>query len=656
MRFIRFLRGAFAPLTALALAAGAPAAGEEAAGAVSEEAAPGLIPTSHFAASSPFSTTPTLSPDGRRLLYGMRQGGRTWIGALDVDSGRLIRQIPLQDGQELEWHRWAGNGRILFSISMPTIIYGVPVRYSRLLSIDVESAALSVIGNQIGIGGEQVVYVEPEGEYVLLTAAPRLFAEPEVWRFRLDGSDTRGEKVETRRGVWYWAADDEGVIRLGLGYENNKLKVWYRKHPGEKLRVVAKIREGDDEELWDAVRLVAGTDDGMVLEPGPSGRLALRRFNYATREVGEVIYENPEWDLTDFNLDEDGKPLDVRFTDDVDRVVWLDPDMAKLQSAFEKALGGGQVRILERSRDESRMLVWQGSPSDPGKLYIYTPARRQMEPFTEWRPGLDPALLAPMVPVDYSARDGTAIRAYLTLPRGREAKNLPLIVLPHGGPYGIRDKLQFNDEVQLLANRGYAVLQPNYRGSGGFGEPFEELGKGEIGRRMQDDLDDAVDWAADKGIADPQRVCLVGASYGGYAALWGVIRNPERYRCAASFAGVTEWDKQLKYDGGFFDRTGRRAWRDRVRGEDRKFDLDSVSPARQAAQLKRPILLAHGKRDSNVPFAQFELMQNALGKNRIAGAEYLVLEKSGHSFAGPEDEQAWYDALVAFLQKHNPAD
>jgi dipeptidyl aminopeptidase/acylaminoacyl peptidase len=228
--------------------------------------------------------------------------------------------------------------------------------------------------------------------------------------------------------------------------------------------------------------------------------------------------------------------------------------------------------------------------------------------------------------------------------------------MPHGGPYGVRDTLDYSDEVQLLANRGYAVLQPNFRGSGGFGEAFAELGKGTIGRQMQDDLDDAVDWAANEGLVDPQRVCLVGSSYGGYAALWGVIRNPERYRCAASFAGVTDFDKQLAYDADYLSRDDRRDWRERIRGADRHFDLDTVSPARQAALLHRPVLLAHGKEDSTVPFNQFETMRNAIERAHVADAELLVLEDSGHGFATAEDEQAWYDALVAFLAKHNPAD
>jgi dipeptidyl aminopeptidase/acylaminoacyl peptidase len=403
--------------------------------------------------------------------------------------------------------------------------------------------------------------------------------------------------------------------------------------------------------------LIEDSDEGFVLEPGPSGRMALRRFNYATREVGEVIYENPDWDLASAELDEAGNPLAVHFTDDRDRVVWLDEEMARLQERFQRALGDGtDVRIAGRSQDGSRFLVAKGSASDPGAWYVYTRATRELREFAQLRPELDPALLAPAKPVAFTARDGTSIRAYLTVPRDREASNLPLVVLPHGGPYGIRDKLEYSDEVQLLANRGYAVLQPNFRGSAGFGEAFEELGKGEIGRRMQDDLDDAVAWAAAEGIADPRRVCIVGHSYGGYAALWGSIRNPELYRCAASFAGVTEWDKQLEYDGNFFDRENRRAWRDRIRGQDRKFDLDSVSPARQAARLTRPVLLVHGKLDGNVPFSQFETMRRALERARVTSAEYLVFERSGHGFATAEEEQAWYDALLAFLAKHNPAD
>ena len=622
-----------------------------------ETTAPALIPTSAFAGRSPFNGVPQLSPDGKRLAYSLIEGGKTWLCVMDIASNELIRQIALTDDQALRWYRWAGDDRLMISLVVPITVYWAEGRISRLYVADLASGQSYYIGPKSqGIEGDEAIFTDPAGEYVLLSLQRQLYAEPEVWRFRLDGTDTKGTRVAAKNGVWAWIADDAGVVRVGLGFENRKVKVWYRREPGEELRLIARLRPEDEDEIWNVARLLKGSDEGFALEPGESGRLALRRFNYATREIGEVVYENPEWDLSQVELDEAGKPMAVRFTDDAERVVWLDPAMARLQASFERALGASQVRIAGRARDGSRLLVWAGSASDPGKLYVYTAATRELVELAELRPDLDPAKLARVEPVTYQARDGTPIRAYLTLPPGRAPTGLPLIVLPHGGPYGVRDALQYSDEVQLLANRGYAVLQPNYRGSGGFGEAFSELGKGEIGRRMQDDLDDAVDWAAAQGFADPRRVCLVGASYGGYAALWGVIRNPERYRCAASFAGVTEWDRQLAYASDFLDRQDRRAWRETIRGEDRRFNLASVSPARRAAEVTRPVLLVHGKQDRTVLFGQFEVMREALTRARVRDAQFVVLEKSGHNFASPEDEQKWYDALVTFLARHNPPD
>ena len=639
----------FAPVSAL---------GQEQGAAAPAEAPPALIPTSAFAARSPFSSVPELSPDGTRIAYSVSTAEQEIIGVFDIASGEIVKRIPLGEGQELQWFDWAGDKRLLVSLSLPSRIYNVDLRISRLFVVQLDSGAISYVGpREQGIDGDDVTYLDPAGEFILLSMQRYLFDEPQVWRFRLDGADAEGERVERRTGVWQWIADDQGLVRIGLGMDNGKLKVWYRKTAEEPFRLIARIGRDDDEELWDVVRVISGSDEGLVIEPGDNGHLALRRFNMATREAGEILYENPDWDVEEVDLDKDGKPLAVHFTDDRARVVWLDPELARLQARFEKALGQDQqVRIVDRARNGERMLVGRSDADDPGSWYIYTPATRELSEFARLRPEIDPAVLAPVRPVEYTARDGTTIHAYLTLPRGREANGLPLIVLPHGGPYEVRDTLSYDDEVQLLANRGYAVLQPNFRGSGGYGETFEELGKGEIGRRMQDDLDDAVDWAVKEGLVDAQRVCLVGASYGGYAALWGVIRNPDRYRCAASFAGVTEWDRQLAYDADFFSPKGRREWRERVRGADRKFDLDSVSPARQAAQLHRPVLLVHGKKDTNVPFNQFETMRNAMNRAHVANAEFVVLEDSGHGFDTAEDEQKWYDALLAFLAKHNPAD
>lgn len=256
--------------------------------------------------------------------------------------------------------------------------------------------------------------------------------------------------------------------------------------------------------------------------------------------------------------------------------------------------------------------------------------------------------------IRYTARDGLSVPAYLTLPVGRQPGKLPLIVMPHGGPYGVRDTLDYNREVQFLANRGYAVIQPNFRGSDSYGEDYYKKGEGQIGRAMQDDLDDAVDWLAKEGIADATRVCIIGSSYGGYAALWGVIRNPERYRCAASFAGVTDFVTQLKYSKKGMESRHARKWQDIVRG-DEDFKLDTVSPAKNAGKLTRPILLTHGDDDNVVPISQFNMMVAALKKAGKA-AESHVYENEGHGLDEPANQKDWLERLEAFLDAHNPAD
>ncbi len=631
-----------------------PALGQESAEAIAAETRPAQIPTSAFASRSAFGGMPMLSPDGERVAFSLSENDEVWVGVLNIDEAKLEQKILLRGSGEPQWLSWAGDDQVLVSTAQSAFFpaLGLEFRFGRVIAVDIASGTM----RQVASGAEDIVHVDPDGRF-LLVSRERRGSHRDVWRTWIDRSDRPDEQVTRQNDVFEWLADDSGTVRIGLEIDGRRLKVWYRRTAEEPFRLIGKLRQGDEEEMWEVVRLIAGSDEGLTLEPAPSGRIALRRFNYATREAGEVVFENAEWDIEDFEVDDEGKPLAVYYTDDRERIVWLDPETARLQERLERALGDdGQVRILQRSRGGERMLISNSSASNPGSWYFYTPAERKLEEFAKLRPDVDPAHLASVEPVEFRARDGTTIHAYLTLPRGREARSLPLIVLPHGGPYGIRDKLEYSDEVQLLANRGYAVLQPNFRGSGGYGEKFAELGRGEIGRRMQDDLDDAVDWAAGEGLIDPTRVCIVGSSYGGYAALWGAIRDPERYRCAASFAGVTEWDKQVAYDRSFVNGSGGRAWRDRVRGEDRAFDLDSVSPARQATRLRRPVLLAHGRRDSNVPFRQFELMRSAMEKAAVPDGEFLVFEKSGHAFSSAEDEQAWYDALLAFLARHNPPD
>lgn len=649
------------PFVFLSLLAGtAPLCAEPAAPtatSVAETGRPAHVPAAGFAARSQLQGA-KLSPDGKRFAFSKTEDGTSYIAFFDADTLAPLRTIELGSGFELSWFDWAGNDRVLYSLG-GRMTYGADQRwFSRLFAYDFASGKQHYIGfPRAALIGDDVIYVDPAGAFVLLDISKDLYSWPDVWRFPLDGSGHEAAiKVQKGRdSVSDWMADESGVVRLGYGpLPSGRLFVTYRSGPEADWRRVARVEwDSDAAAGWDGIGMYAGSDLGYAMIPDDDGREALYEFDYSTGQPGKLVFANPEWGVDGVVGRLSGPPEGVSFTDDAPRVHWLDPELAKIQAALETALVGSRVRIISRAKDNSRMLVWHGGEADPGAIYVFTPGERRLELFAGLRPDLDHTQLAPVRPVSYTARDGTAIRAYLTLPRGRPAKGLPLVLLPHGGPFGVRDALHYDDEVQLIANRGYAVLQPNYRGSGGYGKDFETLGEGQIGLSMQDDLDDAMDWAVAQGIADPARVCIVGGSYGGYAALWAVLRNPERYRCAASWAGVTEWEGQLRYDRDYLGRLGYRAFKRRIKGED-GHELDEVSPARQIARLDRPVLLAHGKKDKRVPFSQYETMLEAARK---AGKELetLVVD-DGHGFTKAETEEAWYQALAAFLMKHNPPD
>lgn len=618
------------------------------------EAPPPRIPTSAFASRSMLESA-KLSPDGARLAVVVKLDGISYLALFDASTQEISARYKLGSKVDIKWLRWAGNERILLSLSTPGEFFGDEVQYTRLAMVHLGEQWFDLLGGKIGgVYGDDVIFVAEDGSYALVSIQKTIYDYPAVYRYDLvrDGEITQVQSP--RDGVWNWYADNAGVVRIGTGWLNRRLRVFYRASAGEDLKQIARLKQDDEEaKFWDIIQIISGSNQGYVLQENDEGRVGLYLFDYSTREVVKPVYENPDWDIESVWI-KDGKPVAAFYTDDRQQVVWFDETYAAQYNLLARSLKDTDLWVTSRASDNSRMLVWAGNEADPGVLYIYSPGEKRMDQFAELRPKVNFRYLGRPKPVSYEARDGTTIHAYLTLPRGREAKDLPLIILPHGGPFWVRDQLQYNDEVQLLANRGYAVLQPNFRGSGGYGDDFHELGAGEIGRRMQDDLDDGMDWLVGEGIADPARVCVVGASYGGYAAQWAVLRNPERYRCAASWAGVTDWDKMLKYDRRFLTKKGRARWEGLIEGDGTN-PLDEVSPYRLAEKLSRPLLLAHGTDDSNVPFSQLKRMSKAAKKAPVPPTE-LVVKDEGHSFTKAENEQAWFDALEAFLAEHNPAD
>lgn len=614
------------------------------------------IDTAAFAARGDYLDT-DVSPDGRRFVFSKIEDGKVHLAFFDAETLEALRTVELGSGFDLEWLHWAGNGRVLYSLGGKKLYGTERLYFSRLFVYDYASNKQHYIGfSEQALIGDDVIFTDSAGRFALLDVSKSIYSWPDVWRFPLDGSgEDAAAKIQSgREGVGDWVADDSGVVRLGYGrLRSGRTYITYRSGPDDSWRRVARVkRDSAEEDVWDGIGMFAGSDRGYSLIPDDEGRESLYEFDYASGEVGKLVHQVPDQSI-EHVLGTEGRIQGVSYTDDASRTHWFDPALAETQRKLEAALPGTRVSIISRSKDDARIIVYTGDEGDPGALYVFTPAERRLELFNNVRPDIDMRDLARPRAVDIMARDGERLRAYLTLPKGRDPAGLPLIVLPHGGPFGVRDTLSYDDEVQLLANRGYAVIQPNYRGSGGYGESFVKLGEGQVGRGMQDDLDDARAWVVAEGIADPARVCVVGSSYGGYAALWAVSRNPELYRCAASWAGVTDWGGMLAYDRNYLGRYGYRKQKARLRGEE-GIELDEFSPLRAVSGLSRPVLIAHGKKDRRVPFEQYVSFVEA-AKKADRPIEILELD-DGHSFTETKNEQAWYDALEAFLAKHNPAD
>jgi len=614
---------------------------------------PRHIPAADFAAPRAISEG-QLSPDGTRVLARFNVAGKEAIGIHSL-NGDKMQLISIPEKNDLRWFRWAGNGRVLVSLGKTVPYLDDEAEMTRLVCYDLATKKSLVLGGKTeGLEGDDLLYTDPDGTWILLSFQKTIYDYPSVFRVSL-ADNKMMEVVRPQSDVWEWYADADGVVRAGIGFDVRSWSMVYRKTDTEKFRKLGKAKYDDENAGYDLIRFSRNSDDGFILSDKETGRFALYKFNYATKQIGERVFASDTNDISDFVTTEDGSALRaVLYTDERDRVVWFDANLKKIQADIDKAVPQYENWIVSRSRDDSTMIVWMGASNNPGSYFIYQPTVGVLQRIATVNAKLKPSELARTRYVHYTARDGTEIPAYLTLPVGREEKNLPLVILPHGGPYDVRDTPNFDPEVQFLANRGYVVLQPNYRGSGGYGKAFYEKGEGQWGRQMQDDLDDGMDWLTKSGIVDPKRVCIVGGSYGGYAALWGATRNPERYRCAASFAGVSDLGRQLKYQLDFrISRRYRKDWRRIVQGSP-EFDPRTVSPLYTVDRLKVPVLLVHGDADQTVPYKQSQAYAEALRK---AGKDYqfYTYKDEGHGFSNAANLQDWLDRLDTFLAKYNPS-
>ena len=324
-------------------------------------------------------------------------------------------------------------------------------------------------------------------------------------------------------------------------------------------------------------------------------------------------------------------------------------DDAKLHKTLSAAFPDAVVHFINFTEDGNTLLFGVASDRDPGSFYLFHRSTGKADLLFSSMSDIEPADMRERKPISFTSRDGITIHGILTMPDHAAGAKVPMVIMPHGGPHGIHDNWYFETDAQFLASRGYAVLEVNFRGSGGRGVNFEHAGYHQWGGKMQDDMIDGIKWAIDKNDIDGKRVCSYGASYGGYSALMLAAREPELIKCAVGYAGVYDLNFILSSDNAKANKSTASFFK-RVLGED-KAELDRFSPALQADKIKAPVLLVHGGKDKRAPLEHAEAMRAALIKvNRPP--EWLLAPNEGHGFYDTANRTKFYQALEAFLDKH----
>jgi dipeptidyl aminopeptidase/acylaminoacyl peptidase len=630
----------------LLLAAAAPARSAE---------PPQPRPVEHFAR-LPFISGPKLSPDGTRYAALIASNGTQMLAIAKLHGGDLAL-VALGDS-DLNWWEWVNDDYLIAGVGGMDQLFGIDLYFRRAVSISADGKRIqTLVKSKAAQNADDVVWIANDGSpRILLSVQTSLYAgdrgfSPDV--FEIDVATGKSDRVVySTPNVWGWHADSSGVVRMGVGYTaSGGTFLVYRSGKDSSFRTIQRPRKSreKDEDLI-APALFTADPGKAIAFSDHEGFKALYELNLAGMAVGSPLLKIDGFDVDAIIPNQAGDGMiGAYYTDTRARVKWFDPDLALVQSQIDTAVKGRRADIVSMSRDRQKLIVRLGDPNQTGTYYFFDRNVGRMQKFAEISEAFGNRPLAPVSTVRYRARDGLEISAVLTVPMGREAKNLPLILMPHGGPFA-RDSEQWDWWTQFLADRGYAVLQPNYRGSSGFGTAFAEKAKGQWGLAMQDDLDDAVAWAVKSGLADPARVCIAGASYGGYAALRAASRNRGApYRCAVSFAGVSDLGSMVRYDSRFLGSRSRRAWL-----LEHAPDFRSVSPVNHAAGFAIPTLIVHGKKDRTVPVGQSRDMAEKLEK---AGKAHTYIEQpeGDHHFSREADRLQFLTELEAFLKKHNPA-
>jgi dipeptidyl aminopeptidase/acylaminoacyl peptidase len=612
---------------------------------------------------NPSFDQPRLSPDGTRVALAISLGDDQIVAVRPLSGGDAQPIVRVShDEIRLKWLRWGNDETVLISGTMRDArSVGVRGRASRLFSVPATGGKLTWLGRrwpEHGQGAYRVAYQDriahnlpgEKGHVLVEYQNPIKDVGLSIQRMNVRTGALRGYQPR-RDDIWHWGIDKAAVVRVGVGYT----------HDNHYFVIARPDADSDWEEiikfpLWqDGGPTFAGfTPDPNVLyvHAPHEGRQALFEWDIRINELGKLVFAHDRVDAEGVVYGEDESVIGVRYIDDTPKIRFLDRETGRLFLSLNRAIRkshGSQVQIelVSESQDHRFRIFEVSGPTQPPIFYIHDQEAKGLAVLLVSRPDVDTQHLSAPRAISYEARDGRTIEGYLTLPRGGGEEKLPLIVMPHGGPWA-RDWMRWDPEVQLFASRGYAVFQPNFRGSEGFGDDLLHAGYREWGYAIQDDITDGTNWLVEEGIADPHRIGIYGGSFGAFASLMGLVKTPDLYSAGAGYAGCYDIEDMVNDDQWYqwWDDD----WHEKMIGADPE-RLRTASPRRRANEIRAPVLLAHGQDDQRLNANQSRDMHEALKK---AGkqVEYMEFENEIHGFLFERNKIAFYSRLIEFFDEH----
>jgi dipeptidyl aminopeptidase/acylaminoacyl peptidase len=589
-----------------------------------------------------------LSADGKTLgfMQPVVEGGNRRLNVFvqPLQGSKPVgspRKLTSETARDISIYYWKGSTRILYVKD-----FGGDENF-HVVAVDVGSGRITDLTPGDKVRANIVDDLPEDDNHIVVSHNRR---DPELFDvYRIDLRTGKETMVAKNPGdVTAWQTDHAGRVRGAIRSQGLTTILMYR--PNEKS-AFKPIITTDYKTAVNPAFFTADNRRLYALSNRGRDKAALVLLDPAKPDDEQVLFEHPEVDVTGAGWSRARKRLTyASYVEARLERKFFDPVRAAQFRDLEAKLPGMEITLQHASKAEDKFIVAASNDRTPGSRYIYDANARTLSKLADINPKLPEPAMARVQPVRYTSRDGLAINGYLTLPVGREPRNLPCIVNPHGGPWA-RDVWGFNPEVQFLANRGYCVLQMNFRGSTGYGRTFWEASFGQWGLKMQDDITDGVRWLVAQGIADPKRIAIYGASYGGYATLAGVTSTPDLYAAAVDYVGVANlftfmntippyWKPLLPQ---FHDMVGDPD-KDRVR-------MQATSPVMHADKIVTPLLVVQGARDPRVNKAESDQMVEALRKRGV-DVQYMVKDNEGHGFQNEENQFEFYEAMEAFFARH----